>query len=626
MKLSKIVLLQFLCFTTLSCITEDLNNDEKPNIVWLVSEDNSTHYMSLYNEGGAEMPAISELAKKGVVFNNAFSNAPVCSVARSTIITGAYAPRIGTQYHRKMKMVQLPEQIKPLPTYLSKQGYYTTNNSKEDYNFVKENKIWDESSGKASYKNRKNGQPFFHVQNYHNTHEGSLHFNEAQLKKGLDSINLDSIRPFPYHPDTPIFRYTQHLYYKHHRDVDTEIGKFLNELRDEGLMENTIIFYYGDHGGVLPRSKGYLYETGLNIPMVVHVPEKWKHLNPFEAGTRTSTFVDFVDLVPTVLSLAGIKIPKSVDGSAFLGKDVKKVDLEKQDVTFGYADRFDEKYDFVRSVRKGKFKYIRNYQPFNVDGLYNFYRYKMLAYKEWYKLYNDGKLNDIQSQFFEPKTPEALYDITDDPFETKNLAKDKNHKEHLLEMRNELKTHLISINDLSFIPEPYFIENGLNDVETYSYINKELIRKLIDISDLNLNEYKNVSSKIKDALKDGNPWVRYWGLISCTSFGLEAGENLAEINNLFEKDPENLVKIRAAEYLMLHNKKVDQEKINNLLKSAKSETEANLMLNTLALIKTKNPNYKLELKKAEFPSSWLPPVREENALVNRRMNYLTNDE
>ena len=626
MKLTKLIFIYLLTLTLINCDKNDLNKDEKPNILWLVTEDNSTHYMSLYNKGGAKMPAISALAKNGIVFNNAFSNAPVCSVARSTIITGAYAPRIGTQYHRKMKRVQLPEQIKPLPTYLSKHGYYTTNNSKEDYNFVKENKIWDESSGKASYKNRKKDQPFFHVQNYHNTHEGSLHFNEAQLKKGLESNNLDSISPFPYHPDSPTFRYTQHLYYKHHSDVDKEIGKFLFELENEGLMENTIIFYYGDHGGVLPRSKGYLYETGLNIPLVVYIPEKWKHLNPFEAGTRTSTFVDFVDLVPTVLSLAGIKLPNSLDGTPFLGQNVNKVNLEKQDITYGYADRFDEKYDFVRSVRKGEFKYIRNYQPFNVDGLYNFYRYKMLAYKEWYKLYNDGKLNDIQSQFFEPKKPEALYNIIDDPFETKNLAKEKNHKEQLLDMRKELKTHLISINDLSFIPEPHFIENGLNDVEAYSQKNKELIKKLIDISDLSLNEYQNVASSIKDALNDDNPWIRYWGLISCSSFGLEAIENLSQINNLFETDPENLVKIRAAEYMLLNNKKVDQEKINSLLKSAKSETEANLMLNTLALIKTKDPRFKLQLNKEEFPASWLPPVREQNALVNRRMNYLTNNE
>ena len=378
----RILSIILLLITTISCKNESL----KPNIVWIVTEDNSIHYMNLYKAGGAEMPAVASLASEGVVFDNAFSNAPVCSVARSTIITGVYAPRIGTQYHRRMSKVKLPDDVKPLPVYLKEAGYYTTNNAKEDYNFIKEGEIWNESSGKATYKNRNEGQPFFHVQNLHNTHEGQLHFDKEHLENALKTNNLDSIKPFPYHPDTPTFRYTQSLLHSHHIDVDKEIAKIISDLENEGLIDDTIIFYYGDHGGVLPRSKGYIYESGLIVPMVVRVPEKFKKLSPFKSGSRTSLFVEFVDLVPTVLSIAGIKVPKSVDGKPFLGKKLKKSKIERQNITFGYADRFDEKYDLVRSVRKGKFKYIRNYQPFNVDGLYNFYRYTMLAYKEWYNL------------------------------------------------------------------------------------------------------------------------------------------------------------------------------------------------------------------------------------------------
>ena len=174
MKSIKLFSLLILSFFLINCDFQNQNNNEKPNILWLVSEDNSIHYMNLYTKGGAEMPAISSLASKGVVFDNAFSNAPVCSVARSTIITGAYAPRIGTQYHRKMSMVKLPNNIKPLPTYLNEAGYYTTNNAKEDYNFIKENKVWDESSKKATYKNRMKGQPFFHVQNFHTPTRGNF--------------------------------------------------------------------------------------------------------------------------------------------------------------------------------------------------------------------------------------------------------------------------------------------------------------------------------------------------------------------------------------------------------------------------------------------------------------------
>ena len=600
--------------------------DPKPNILWIVTEDNSLHYMNLYTKGGAEMPNVSSLASEGVVFNNAFSNAPVCSVARSTIITGVYSPRIGTQYHRRMSLVKLPDDVKPLPVYLKEAGYYTSNNSKEDYNFIKDGEIWDESSGKASYKNRKKEQPFFHVQNFHNTHEGQLHFDQEHLENALKTNNLDSVKPFPYHPDTPTFRYTQSLYHKHHKDVDKEIGKFIKKLEDENLLDNTIIFYYADHGGVLPRSKGYIYESGLNVPLVVRVPEKFKKLSPFKAGSRTSTFVEFVDLVPTVLSLAGIEIPRSVDGKPFLGKKLKKSKLEKQNTTFGYADRFDEKYDLVRSVRVGKYKYIRNYQPFNVDGLYNFYRYKMLAYKEWYKLFQEGKLNDVQSQFFKPRAPEALYNIDEDPHEIKNLAKDKNYIEILLDLRRKLNDHLVSINDLSFIPEPHLLENGLDDIVSYSEKNKDLISRLIKISDLSLNDYKQVSSKIQDALNDINPWVRYWGLIVSSSFASKALENKKQINSIFENDPENLVRMRAAEFMLLNNLEISDSKINSLLKKSNFEAETNLMLNTLANIKTSNPNYKLNLNKRVFPENWLPPLREENALVNRRMNYLTESE
>ena len=582
--------------------------------------------MDLYTKGGAKMPTISSLASEGIVFDNAFSNAPVCSVARSTLITGVYAPRIGTQYHRRMSKVKLPDNVKPLPVYLKDAGYYTTNNAKEDYNFIKEGEIWDESSGKASYKNRNEGQPFFHVQNFHNTHEGQLHFDNEHLESALKNNNLDSIKPFPYHPDTPTFRYTQSLLHNHHKDVDKEIAKIIDDLEKEGLIDDTIIFYYGDHGGVLPRSKGYIYESGLNVPMVVRVPKKFKNLSPFKSGSRTSSFVEFVDLVPTVLSIAGIAIPNSVDGKPFLGKSLKKRKLEKQNITFGYADRFDEKYDLVRSVRKGKFKYMRNYQPFNVDGLYNFYRYKMLAYKEWYKLYQDGKLNTVQSQFFEARLPEALYNIDEDPHETNNLANDKNYNETLMELRNELNNHLVSINDLSFLPEPHLLKNGLQDIVGYSEKNKDLIKRLIETSNLSLYDYDEVSSKLKDALNDDNPWVRYWGVIVNSIFGNKALENTEKINFIFENDPENLVRMRAAEFMLLNNLKISKSEINSLLKSSNYEAEANLMLNTLANIKTKNSDYILELSKEVFPENWLPPIRNENALVNRRMNYLIDNE
>jgi arylsulfatase A-like enzyme len=370
-------------FLLISCneLHEEKEEYEKPNIVWLVSEDNSKHFLKLYEEGGASMPNVEALAEKGIVFNNAFSNAPVCSVARSTIISGCYAPRVGSQYHRRMELAPMPNGLKMFPEYLREAGYYTSNNSKEDYNFIKSDSVWDESSKDATYKNRKSGQPFFHVQNFGTTHEGQLHFTKAQMDSTETETPQKNVPVFPYHPDTPLYRFTNAYYRDLHQKVDTQIGEFIKHLEEEGLMENTIVFYYGDHGGVLPRSKGYIYESGLSVPMVVYVPEKWKHLATTKMGSRTDTFVQFIDLAPTVLNLAGVEIPEQIDGKAFLGKTVTNENLNNRNTTFGYADRFDEKYDLVRSFRKGKYKYIRNYQPFNVDALFNFYRYKMLDYK-----------------------------------------------------------------------------------------------------------------------------------------------------------------------------------------------------------------------------------------------------
>ena len=279
--------------------------EERPNMVWVVSEDNSQHYLNLYGEGGASMPHIEALASKGLVFNHMFSMGPVCSVARSTIISGCYAPRTGTQYHRRTDFAPMPDGLEMFPAYLRKAGYYTSNNSKEDYNYLKAENVWDESSRSASYRNRKPGQAFFHVQNFGTTHEGQLHFSEADMKERKTSKDPNSITPFPYHPNTPLFRYTYAWYDELHQKVDRQIGEFLAQLEADGVMDNTIVFYYGDHGGVLPRSKGYIYESGLHVPLVVYIPPKWQHLAPASPGSRIDGFTRFIDLAPTVLHLAG---------------------------------------------------------------------------------------------------------------------------------------------------------------------------------------------------------------------------------------------------------------------------------------------------------------------------------
>jgi len=611
-------------FLLISCkeLHEEKEEYEKPNIVWLVSEDNSKHFLKLYEEGGASMPNVEALAEKGIVFNNAFSNAPVCSVARSTIISGCYAPRVGSQYHRRMELAPMPNGLKMFPEYLREAGYYTSNNSKEDYNFIKSDSVWDESSKEATYKNRKLGQPFFHVQNFGTTHEGQLHFTKAQMDSTETETPQKNVPVFPYHPDTPLYRFTNAYYRDLHQKVDTQIGEFIKHLEEEGLMENTIVFYYGDHGGVLPRSKGYIYESGLSVPMVVYVPEKWKHLATTKMGSRTDTFVQFIDLAPTVLNLAGVEIPEQIDGKAFLGKMVTSENLNNRNTTFGYADRFDEKYDLVRSFRKGKYKYIRNYQPFNVDALFNFYRYKMLAYKEWQQLFEDGELSEEQEQFFKTRTPEAIYDIEKDPHELHNLASDPSYEFILEELRSNLQDQVKSMPDLSFYPESYFLEVGLSNPVEFGQQNKTEIEELIDIADLSLKSFDKSKAEIEKALKSDNPWKRYWGLIVCSSFGKEAYPFFKIGVQLSKYDTNNLVRLRAVEFLILHVQNVPSDLILEIIENSKSETETNLILNSIALVKTVRSDFKIKIPKSMFPSDW---VDQEGDLVNRRTEFINED-
>ena len=594
---------------------------DRPNIVWIVSEDNSKHWLRLYEEGGAAMPNIEKLAENGLVFQNAFSNAPVCSVARSTLITGSYAPRIAAQYHRRGAMAPMPEGLRMFPHYLREAGYYTTNNSKTDYN-LSDKGMWDESSNKATYRNRGFEQPFFHVQNFGRTHEGQLHFTEEFMEENATETDPHAIKVFPYHPDTPVFRYTYAKFQDHHIETDAQMGGFLARLKDDGVADDTIVFYYGDHGGVLPRGKGYAYESGLNVPLVVYAPEKWRHLLPVNAGRSVDGFVSFIDFGPTVLNLAGVDVPKTMDGKPFLGEGVTARDLNRRDEVFGYADRFDEKYDLVRTFRKGKYKYIRNYQPFNFDGLFNDYRYKMLAYREWRAMYQAGELNAVQSQFFEPREAEALYDIEKDPHETNNLADDPKSASVLRNLRQRLTNQVKEISDLSFLPEPAMLSEALSNPVQFGRENQDRIGKLVDTANLSLLPFAKAKSGIAKAFKSNDPWVRYWGAIVCSSFGKEAWSFTETAENLVKNDADNLVRVRAAEFLALIGAVKPQKAIYLSLKNAESEVEANLILNTVTLLQDGQPGYEFNINPGIFPKEWRSNVR---GNVSRRLAYFTGE-
>ena len=581
--------------------------EKRPNFVWLISEDNSVHYSKMYFETGAEMPRIGELAKDGVIFNHAFSVAPVCSAARSMLATGCYGSRIGTQFHRPMKRVPLPADVKPIYTCMREAGYYTSNKTKTDYNF--------ESKGKGSYwhskknwRGRGKGQPFFHKQSFGVSHESALH---RANKGGTD----EKIFVSPRHPDTPLFRQANKAYNQIIKKMDAQIGAVVDELKKDGLLEDTFIFYFGDHGGVLPGSKGYAYEVGLHVPLVVRIPENFSDLVDLKRDTRVNGFVSFVDFGATIMHLAGITPPTGIDGKPFMGPGISLEDLEKRDEAFGLADRFDEKWDLVRTLRKGKWKYMRSYQPFNFDGLQNNYRYKMASYREWRELYKAGKLNPVQSQFYTRRAPEALYDLEKDPYETVNLAKDPTHAETLKLMRTRLAERVKALPDLSMYPENHLINKAFGNPVQFGQEHKKEIAELVDVADLSLAPFEQAKSGIEAALTSENPWKRYWGLIVCSSFGKEASSFIDAAKKLAADDVNLLVRTRAAEFLALIGAQDPQPVIMDVLAKSTDGAEAALILNTVVLLRDGKPGYSFNITKKSINAKPTSPV-------SRRLEYL----
>jgi uncharacterized sulfatase len=559
---------------------------KKPNFVFLVSEDNSIHYLEHYGAKFGSMPNVEKMATEGVTFNHAFSNAPVCSVARSTLATGILAPRGGFQYHRKAELATLPEGVLPWSAILRDAGYFCANNRKLDYNFKYiGTKPWDESSNKATWRNRPNKEtPFFYMRSMGESHEGSLHFNQTLMEKETTISPVGEVELHPYHPDTSTFRFTHARYHDRMSVIDNLIGLEIKKLKDEGVLEDTFIFYFGDHGGVLPRSKGYAYETGLHVPLVVRVPKNFMHLVDHKNGSRTDGFVSFIDFGPTILHLAGINVPKFMDGSPFFGKGINRKDLAKRDESFGYADRFDEKYDMVRTLRKGKWKYIRNYQGFYPDGLQNNYRCRMLAFTEWRELFKDGQLNMEQQQFFSPRPAEQLFDLSKDPYEVNDLSKNPVFRKKLMEMRTKLSNKTKEVNDLSFYPESYMIDNALLDTISFGKKRSTEISRLVDVANLALLPFQKVEKQLKELLSSGTDLEKYWACLVAAQFGPQA-KSLHSLLPELMGDSNLMVQLRAVEAWALISEKNPMPKLIEIANVCKSRIEVLLVLNSVTFFR-----------------------------------------
>lgn len=504
-RFSRLVSIVCLCLFAIrpAIAVDPVVRDRPPNIVWIISEDNSKHYLRHFDPNGAPAAAIEAMAAEGITFDRAFSNAPVCSVARTTLITGCYATRLGTQWHRKIQQPSMPSGLQAFPAYLREAGYYTTNRSKKDYN-IKVSGAWDESSGRAHWRNRPDEQtPFFHCVSYNDSHEHKLHFPAGDIGQPTTDDPAQVHLP-PYLPDTPLARYTTAFYLDRMRVIDGLVSDEIEALRDGGQLENTFVFYFGDHGGVLPRSKGTIYETGLHVPLVVRIPKAYRDTKlvdrSLSIGNHISGFVSFVDFGPTVLHLAGLPLPPGVDGLPFLGPDISQDELEKRNTAFAHTDRFDETYDMNRAVRKGRFKYVRTYNAHHPPLIRNDYRLKTALRVQWERAYREGNLNDVQSAFFEPGSTERLFDLDSDPYETHNLIE----QSHLQAVRDDLRELLDSwmtdCRDLGFLTESRFVADAVTDPIAYGLRTEATIEKAKARADLVLEPLEDTVAAL-DALR-----------------------------------------------------------------------------------------------------------------------------
>ena len=590
---------------------------DRPNVVWIVSEDNSHHYLKHFFESGAPTPNIEAMAAHGITFDHAFSNAPVCSVARSTLATGCLGPRIGTQFHRKHTIATLPQGLRMFSELLRDAGYYTSNNSKTDYNATPSKEAWDESSRTASWRKRRSpNQPFFHMESHAQSHESSLHFSQEVFENEKTATDPESVKLADYFPNTAKFRYTHARYHDRMAVIDEIVGSTISKLKEDGLLEDTFVFYFGDHGGVLPRGKGYIYESGLHVPLVVRVPDKWQHLIDRKNGSRAPGFVSFIDFGPTVLNLAEVKVPEQMDGIPFLGKGITAVEVDARDECYGYADRFDEKYEFIRSLRKGKYQYIRYFQPFLPDGLQNNYRYRMLAFTEWRDLYKDGKLTGSQLQFFQSKPVEQLFDAEADPHEINNLASDPRYANVLKDLRTRLATQMRALPDLSFYPESKLV-SVMGDPVGFGQKHKAEITQMADIHDLAFLPFSAAEARLIAALESDNVWLRYSAAMTCSEIGAEA-TSLAEKVIPLIHDNSLVVRIRAAEFLGLINTIDPQPILADIVNRTSNPVEAGEALNSIVYFRDcHQPAYPID-------AVLLKPVTTSD-IITRRIDYLNGE-
>ena len=473
-----------------------------PNVVWIVIEDASPH-IGCYGETLIKTPHIDRMAREGIRCKNAFVTAPVCSSSRSAMVSGMYQTTLGVHNHRSQTSsgkgggnadyydsYKVPKSVKLIPELFRDTGYYVTNKSKTDYNFIPTSKLYHGSDWKKAPAD----QPIF----------AQFQLSGGKNRKAKSHADPDKVVLPPYYPDHPVLRQDWAKYLDSWVKTDEEVGRILGDLEKDGRLDSTAVFLWTDHGVSHLRGKQFLYEEGMRVPMVIRLPKK-QH-----KGTVRDELVEHIDVAACSLKLAGIKIPPNVQGRDFLAADYKP-----RKFVFAGRDRCDETVDVLRCVRDSRYKYVRNFMSHVPHAQPSQYKDGKKIVQVMRSLHEEGKLNKQQSRpFASRRPPEELYDLQSDPHELVNLAQAPKSQERLVAMRKVLSRRMTETRDMGLIPEPILEDVGREAGNKYLAFLKtdrsKQTRRLIEV--ITAGE-ANEAAKLLDFAKSADPSTRYWAAV-----------------------------------------------------------------------------------------------------------------
>ena len=529
--------------------------DNRPNILYFALED-ITPMMGCYGDEYAKTPVFDQLAAEGIRYTNAHSVAPVCSVSRSSIVTGMYPSTIGTLHHRSGGL-PAPDFLKFVPNLMGDAGYFTTN-QKSDYNIV--GMKYDRQGkkvGDTPWRLRPNkDQPFFSKIDFGECHSSVTKTpEEVIIPKRLNRLQPDDFHdpaaaPLPsFHPDDPVFRRSWARYYDAVTQVDYRTGEVLEALKKDGLWNDTIVIVWADHGVGMPRGKHTVWEQGTHVPLIVRFPKKYQHLAPAKPGSVVDDLVCLMDMAPSVLNMAGLTPPDYMQGRPLLVQS----DAEKREFLVAMRNRLDTRTQFVRSIRDKRYRYMRHFFPHRPYAPYETFLWEAPIYDRFQELALAGKLEGAQAEYARRfKDIEQLYDSQTDPEMIHNLADDPAHADALKQMRKRLHDWMIETRDLGLIEERLLYERAKGrslwtvgqEIENYE--------EILNTANLQL-EGEAGKAELKARTESDDESVRYWatlGLAVITqTAGLETVETILPALKERLSDPSLDVRLIAAEGL-----------------------------------------------------------------------------